>query len=182
MELIIFLLGLLGSALWCIILAYVYSGRADRKLAERKRNKQLKKQHVYEELSKKGNFRKITLVKGILNVNGKDIHTYDTGDLIIDNTVCIRFFAFETVRITDIFFCSNNKSIFDNPTKRLSEQEITVYIFKILNQFEREGKIREKTIKKIVKIFGEVKELNELIHKGRIKRDNNEEETYICCY
>lgn len=52
---IIFLLGLLGSAVWCIILAYVYSGRADRKLAERrsKKNQQKNKpikQRTYDDL------------------------------------------------------------------------------------------------------------------------------------
>ncbi|WP_180227598.1 hypothetical protein [Bacillus cereus] len=52
MEFIIFLL---GSALWCIILAYVYSGRADRKLAERKNKKNQQKnkpikQRTYEDL------------------------------------------------------------------------------------------------------------------------------------
>ncbi|WP_227601790.1 hypothetical protein [Bacillus anthracis] len=52
MEFIIFLL---GSALWCIILAYVYSDRADRKLADRKNKKNQQKnkpnkQRTYEDL------------------------------------------------------------------------------------------------------------------------------------
>lgn len=55
LEFIIFLLGLVGSALWCIILAYVYSGRADRKLADRKNKKNQQKnkpnkQRTYEDL------------------------------------------------------------------------------------------------------------------------------------
>jgi len=48
LEFFIFILGLLGSALWCIILAYAYSGRADRKLAERKNKPS--KQRTYEDL------------------------------------------------------------------------------------------------------------------------------------
>ena len=55
MGFIVFMLGLLGSALWCIILAYVYSGRADRKLADRKNKKSQQKnksnkQRTYEDL------------------------------------------------------------------------------------------------------------------------------------
>ncbi|MCC2347144.1 hypothetical protein LKM13_24195 [Bacillus anthracis] len=50
-----FIIFLLGSALWCIILAYVYSDRADRKLADRKNKKNQQKnkpnkQRTYEDL------------------------------------------------------------------------------------------------------------------------------------
>lgn len=178
---IIFILFLLGGALYYIFLAYAYSGRPDRKLAERKQNKQEK----YEELKKKSNFRKVDSVQGILTVDGRDINTFNIGDLILDNTIGIKMYTNAgngPVIISDIYFSSDYQSIIDGSMKKLSEQETTKLILDILNKFVNEGKVKRSTVSEVMKIFKEVKELNELIDKGRIKRENNEEETYICCY
>lgn len=180
MEILIFLFIVLGAILYYVFLAYAYSGHPDRKIAERKQNKQV----AYEELKKRSNFRQIDEVQGILNVDGKDIHTFNIGDLIIGNQIVIQFYNnFDgPTTISDICFNSNNQSIFGRPDYNMSVEKKTELALNILNQLSNEGKVRKSTVREITIIFKELQELNELIHKGRIKRENNEAETYICSY
>ncbi|MEK4933806.1 hypothetical protein [Bacillus sp. FSL M7-1345] len=79
-------------------------------------------------------------------------------------------------------FYSNGQSISECPIHKLIEQEKKELVFNTLKQFTYEGKVKRSTVREIETIFKEVKELNELIRKGRIKRKNNEAETYICSY
>ncbi|QWH18512.1 hypothetical protein EXW62_16085 [Bacillus mycoides] len=89
-------------------------------------------------------------------MDGKDIRTYNIGNLVIHNTIGIGFFTNSCngpTIIFDVYFYSNGQSISECPIHKLSEQEKMELVFNTLKRFTYEGKVKRFTVRGIETIF-----------------------------
>lgn len=109
-------------------------------------------------------------VSGYLVVDDKQIQTFNTGTLVLDELVSITFYNnFNSpVRITDIEL--NDISIFSYSQAGMSYREQADYAIQVLKQTANQGKIPRSLVHEVEEIVLDVDALNEHIKAKRIRQ------------